>query len=139
MSPLVVVALVGTVVAVVRLRDRIRRRRVEKAAREDVAVSVASRLTGYAPLDAEEDAPIGAVHDELDETILAILDAEPNVYTKTALAKQVGSSYGTVLKRITALQDEGRIVPNVRGAKLALAPVDDQMSTLSTKRVVASE
>jgi hypothetical protein len=128
LSPLVVVASAVSVVAVVRVRDRIHRQRVEKAAHEDMAVSVVSRLADHSLVSSDSDTNIGTAHDRLDETIMAILATEPNVYTKTALAKQVGSGYANVLKRITALQDEGRVVPNARGAKLSLAAVRQSAS-----------
>jgi hypothetical protein len=115
----VAVLCIASVVAVARLRVR-RRRRIEAA--EGDVVSVASRLAGHAPLSTVNDAVGGSVRGDLDATIMAMLRAEPNVYTKTALAKQVGSGYATVLKRIAALQDDGLVVPNARGAKLALAP-----------------
>lgn len=117
-------------VAAARLRDH-RHQRIGRAQTrtEDVTVSVNSRLVGHAPTSTSSDTATRGRRGELDDIILALLSAEPNVYTKTALAKQVGSGYATVLKRITALQDEGRVVPNVRGAKLALAPMDDDTSS----------
>jgi hypothetical protein len=125
-------------IAAARVRDH-RHQRIAETAKEEVAVSVTSRLAAHAPDSIPSNTATGGRRDELGDIILALLAAEPNIYTKTALAKQVGSGYATVMKRIAALQDEGRVVPNVRGAKLALAPVDDETSWPSTKRAVASE
>jgi hypothetical protein len=105
------------------------RRRADKAQLTEATVSVGSRLAGHAPAALVDSAPVGSIHDEMDVAILAVLRATPNVYTKTALAKHVGFSYATVLKRVTALQHDGHIVPNVRGAKLALAPTSDESLT----------
>ena len=113
-------------VAAARLRDyRHQAIRIAEPATEEVAVSVESRLVGHAPPSPPSDAATEGRRNELDDIILALLSAEPNVYTKTALAKQVGAGYATALRRIAALQDEGFVVPNVRGAKLALAPLGD--------------
>jgi hypothetical protein len=101
------------------------RRRADKAQLTEVTVSVGSRLAGHAPAAAVDSVAVGSVQDQVDEAILAVLRATPNVYTKTALAKYVGFGYATVLKRVTVLQHGGYVVPNVRGAKLALAPSSD--------------
>jgi hypothetical protein len=123
-----VVLSVAIGVAAARLRDhRHQRIRIAEAATEEVALSVESRLVGHAPTSTPSGT--GGRREELDDIILALLSAEPNVYTKTALARQVGSGYATVLKRIVALQDEGRVVPNVRGAKLSLARPDEESET----------
>jgi hypothetical protein len=133
MQSLVWMTVVGVVIiaiAIVVARARVSlRRRVEDREPAEVTVSVGSRLAGHGPLAPIDDAPPGTGHDEMDEAIVAVLRAEPNVYTKTALAQHVGFGYATALKRVTALQNDGIVVPNVRGAKLALAPVADEPTT----------
>jgi hypothetical protein len=125
---LVGVLLIASAIAVTRARMSLRRR-VEDREPAEIMVSVDSRLAGHEPLAPNDSASRGTGHDEMDEAILAVLRAEPNVYTKTALAKHVGCGYSTALKRVSALQVDGHVVPNVRGAKLALAPMADKTTT----------
>jgi hypothetical protein len=58
---------------------------------------------------------------ELESTIRAALAAEPDHYTKSALAQAIEGRKADALGAIARLQAKGVIVPNEKGAKLRLA------------------
>jgi hypothetical protein len=71
---------------------------------------------------------------ELEQSIIAMLQDKPATYAKTALAENCGKRKTDALALIKRMQDDGRIVPKDRGAKLSLADPDDDAPVSSAGR-----